>query len=185
MAAHGRPVRHFAAMSQATHDLATLADRIDAAVASILTLRPALEAGAPWPLAAAYGVEPEANWGPAEVLAHLDEMLPYWLGEAERILDGDPSAPVPFGRIADDPIRIGVIGRDRTIPMRELLARLESEGSRVAARLRAMPDGAAGRVGLHPSRGEVTIAVLFERFAAGHLEDHADQLRVAIDAGLD
>ena len=30
----------------------------------------------------------EARWGPGEVLAHLAEMAPYWLGEIERVLDG-------------------------------------------------------------------------------------------------
>ena len=47
--------------------------------------RPAVEAGAPWPLAAVYDDSDEARWGPREVLAHVAEMLPYWLGEIERI----------------------------------------------------------------------------------------------------
>jgi len=33
-------------------------------------------AGEPWPLAEDYGTGPEASWGPREVLAHVEEMLP-------------------------------------------------------------------------------------------------------------
>ena len=47
--------------------------------------RPAIEAGAPWPMAAVYDDSDEARWGPGEVLAHLAEMVPYWLGEIERV----------------------------------------------------------------------------------------------------
>lgn len=153
------------------------AARLEAAVDAILALRVRLETAGPWGLAELYGTEAEASWGPPELLAHLDEMLPFWLGEAERILDGPAGAPVPFGRIADDPIRIGVIGRDRTIPLRELLARLASHGTRVAGRMRELSDVEAARIGLHQTRGEVTVETLFERFVTGHLEDHVVQLR--------
>ena len=37
------------------------------------------------------------EWVAREVLAHTVEMLPYWLGEIERIIAG-PIEPVPFGR---------------------------------------------------------------------------------------
>ena len=39
------------------------------------------EHGADWPLAADYGTGPEASWGPREVLAHVEEYLPFWLAE--------------------------------------------------------------------------------------------------------
>ena len=63
------------------------------------------------------GTGPEASWGPREVLAHVEEMLPFWLGEMERVIDGDGSAAVPFGRTADDAIRLGIIDRDRSLPL--------------------------------------------------------------------
>lgn len=161
-------------------NLAAQADRITGAADAIIALRAHLEAAAPWPLAELYGTEAEASWGPHELLAHVDEMMPFWLGEAERILDESSAAPVPFGRTVDDPIRIGVIGRDRRMPLRELLSRLESESRRVASRITEMSDAEAGRVGLHPRAGELTVDGLFERFVTGHLEDHVRQLREII-----
>ncbi|MCI0584375.1 MAG: DinB family protein [Chloroflexi bacterium] len=162
--------------------LASQADRLDAAVGAIVALRPRVEAAAPWPLAELYGTEAEASWGPPELLAHVEEMLPFWLGEVERILDGGRGSAVPFGRVASDTIRIGVIGRDRTVPLRELFARVQADGARVASRMRGLDDADAARRGLHQTRGELTVAELFERFVTGHLEDHVVQLRAILDA---
>src|SRR5690348_14329895 len=62
-----------------------LADRLENAAASVVDLAPAIEAGEPWPLTEVYGPGPESAWGPREVLAHVSEMLPFWLGEIELI----------------------------------------------------------------------------------------------------
>jgi hypothetical protein len=158
------------------------ADRLEAAAAAIVALAPRIEGGDGWPLADFYGTEPEASWGPREVLAHVEEYLPYWLGEIERVLAGDPSAPVPFGRVAEDPVRIGVIGRDRTIPLRELFARIASDAPRVAARLRELGAGDVDRRGLHPRRGEMTVREMLDPFLVGHTEGHVSQLREILEA---
>ncbi|HLX33638.1 MAG TPA: DinB family protein [Candidatus Limnocylindrales bacterium] len=153
------------------------ADRLEAAAAAIVGLQAQVEAGVPWPLSDVYGPEPEASWGPPELLAHVEEYLPYWLGEIERVLAGSDAAPVPFGRVATDPVRIGVIGRDRTIPARELFARIAADAPRVAARLRQLTDADAARVGLHPARGQMTVRAMLEPFLVGHTEGHVTQLR--------
>ena len=188
MATHGRPgptaspsaspVRHFLAMN----DLAVQADRLEAGVAAIIALEPRLASGSPWPPAELYGTEAEASWGPHETLAHLEEMLPYWLGEVERIIDAPADAPVQFGRTAEDAVRIGVIGRDRALPLRELLDRVEVYAARVARRMRTLTDAEAELSGVHPTRGPFAVAALFERFVTGHIEEHVVQLRGILDA---
>lgn len=165
-----------------TPALGAEADRLEAAVGAILALRPRVEAGAPWPMAELYGPEPEASWGPNELLAHVEEFLPYWLGEIERILAGDSGAPVPFGRTAEDPVRIGVIGRDRTVPLRELFARIEADAPRVAARLRELSEADASRLGVHPRRGEMAVRDLLGPFLVGHTEGHVTQLQEILAA---
>ncbi len=99
---------------------ALLRTRLRDAAEAFLALRPAVLAGAPWPLAADFGHSSEARWGPPEVLAHVAEMLPYWLGEVERIVAAAPD-PVPFGRVATDAVRLAILGCDRTLPLRELV----------------------------------------------------------------
>jgi hypothetical protein len=174
-------VRHSAGSVYATlRPMAPLEDqarRLEAAAAALLDLGLRIEAGAPWPLSAVFGAEPEASWGPAELLAHVGEFLPYWLGEIERVLAGPPGAPVPFGRVQTDGVRIGVIGRDRTLPVRELLARIDADSKRVAGRLRELDDAEASRVGRHPARGEMQVRDMLEPFLSGHVEGHVTQLR--------
>jgi hypothetical protein len=161
--------------------LSAEADRLDRAAADLLALR-ADVLGRAWPLASDYGTGPEASWGPPEVLAHVQEYLRYWLGEIERVLAAPGPGAIPFGRIADDPVRIGVIGRDRTVPLGELFARIEADAKRVAARLRELSEEEASRRGAHPTRGEMTVREQLEPFLVGHTEGHVRQLRKSLEA---
>ena len=165
-------------------ELSAVADRLQSAAHALVAMGPDIEAAGPWPLAEQFGIEPEASWGPPELLAHVAEMTSFWLGEIERILAAPASAdPVPFGRVSGDATRIAIIGRDRTVPVRELLARIASESARAVARLREVDaTDAGGRSGLHPRLGEMTLPAIGERFLAGHAEEHVLQLRDILDA---
>lgn len=161
-----------------------LADRLDKGLEAVLELGPQLAAGEPWAMAEVVGPGPESSWGPREVLAHVAEMLPFWLGEIERILDAGVAAggaePPGFGRLEDDPLRVQVIGRDRAFPSRELLGRIEAESRRVARRFRELTDVEAGNVGRHPTRGDLTVGAIAEVLMVRHLEGHVTQLQEAL-----
>jgi hypothetical protein len=164
-----------------------LADRLENAAAAVVDLAPAINAGEPWPLTEVYGPGPESTWGPREVLAHMSEMLPFWLGEIELILAESGRAeagaePPPFGRTEQDPLRIEVIGRDRMFPAIELIDRIDVEGARVARRLRALDDPAkSATLGRHVTRGDLSIADIAERFLVTHVEGHVTQLREILE----
>jgi len=161
------------------HD--TVAARLDRAAARLAAIRPQVLAGAPWPLAEHFGTEPEAAWGPPEVLAHVSEMLAFWRGELERILDAR-DGPVPFGRVATDPLRIGLIARDRTLPPGLLFDRIAAGVEAWRHRLAALREEDAVRRGAHPTLGELSVASMIDRFVVGHLEEHVAQLdRVLAD----
>jgi hypothetical protein len=151
-------------------------DRIAAARQAFRDLEPRVRSGEPWPLADDFGTGPEASWGPREVLAHVQEMLPFWLGEMERVVEGDGAEPVPFGRIADDTLRLGMIERDRTLPLRVLFARIDAGLLAWAERLPTLTAVEQGRTGVHQRLGEMTAGSMLERFVIGHAEDHLSQL---------
>lgn len=154
--------------------------RLRAAAAAFAAQRPALEAGRPWPLhIVEHGAGPESEWGPTEVLAHVSEMLQFWLGEIERILDGGPE-PVPFGRTVDDRVRVLTIERDRTLPPRELLDRISATAERYARRFEGLDPADLERRGLHPTAGEISIDAILERYVVSHAEGHVLQLREAL-----
>jgi hypothetical protein len=151
-------------------------ERITAARRAFGGLEPRVRAGEPWPLADDFGTGPEASWGPREVLAHVQEMLPFWFGEMERVADGEGTAPVPFGRIADDTLRLGIIDRDRSLPLRVLFARIDAGLSVWADRIPTLTDVERARIGVHPRLGEMPAGSMLERFVIGHAEDHIAQL---------
>lgn len=156
-----------------------IVQRLQAAGHRLDELRPGIDAGAPWPLADRFDHDPEASWGPMELLAHVAEMLPYWLGEIERILAA-PSGPVPFGRVGSDPVRIALIGRDRALPTAELYVRIDSWLERWAHRLATLTPDQRATAGLHPSLGEMSVEAIVERMIVHHLGDHAAQLEAIL-----
>ena len=160
-----------------------LADRLDKGLEAMIELGPPLAAGEPWGIDGQVAPGPESSWGPREVLAHVAEMLPYWLGEIELILDaGGGGEPLGFGRLEDDDARVAIISRDRKFPARELLGRVEVEGRRVARRFRALNDADAARLGRHVTRGDLSVRDIAERLIVSHLEGHVTQLRDSVGA---
>ena len=155
-----------------------LVARLRDAGTALLGLRGALVAGEPWPLSAAYGTEPEADWGPREVLAHVNEMLGYWPRELAGVIAGDPAgAAVPFGRVASDAERIRRIKVDRQRPAGEQLDAIQRSLAGAAAFLEGLTPAELERRGAHPTRGELPVVQAVENFLTGHLEGHVVQLR--------
>ncbi len=145
---------------------------------AFVALRPRVLAGAPWPLAGDFGTGPEASWGPREVLAHTAEMLAFWLGEYERVVEAGRASgdPIPFGRTSGDTLRTGILERDRTLPLRELFDRIDAGIGRWERRLEAAVAGEADAVGLHPRLGEVPARHIRDSFVVRHLTEHLAQL---------
>jgi hypothetical protein len=158
------------------------AARLAASREAFTALRPRVEAREPWPLAADFGTGPEASWGPPEVLAHTAEMLPFWQGEFERIVAAArrPGDALPFGRTAGDTLRLGILERDRTLPLRELFDRIDAGIARWERRLAQGTPGEGSAVGLHPRLGEMTADQVRDRFVVTHLDEHVAQLEASL-----
>jgi len=155
--------------------------RLHNAGTDLLALRGALVAGEPWPLSAAYGTEPEADWGPREVLAHVNEMLGYWPRQLSLVLAGDPATAVPFGRIATDAGRIRRIEIDRERPAAELLDEIDASLASAITFVDDLTPADLERRGVHPSRGEISVGQGIAAFLTDHLEGHVVQLREILD----
>jgi hypothetical protein len=154
-----------------------LIDRLDVAAAGMEGHRASVVAGEPWPLSAAYGAEPESDWGPKEVLAHVAEMLGFWPGQVDAILASPASGEPPgFGRVSTDENRIRRVGEDRLLPAGELFDRIGVGARDVAARMAALGRDDQARSGVHVRLGEMTIPAIYERFIVSHLEEHVRQL---------
>ena len=153
-------------------------ERLERARTAFAALRPRVVTGEPWPLAADFGAGPEASWGPREVLSHTAEMLPYWLGEMERVVEAARAGddPLPFGRTAGDAMRLGILERDRGLPLRELFDRIDAGIGRWESRTPSITTAEGSARGLHVRDGDVPATWIRDRFVIRHLEEHAVQL---------
>ena len=111
----------------------------------------------------------------------MAEMLPFWLGELDRIVLGG-EAVVPFGRGQDDPMRIGLIERERTLPLAVLFSRVDTGFRDWELRLATLSASDLERRGQHPTRGEMRVADMAEPFCLGHAESHVTQLETILAA---
>ena len=118
----------------------------------------------------------DERWEAGQVWAHLAEFPGYWLGQARRVIALPTNEPVPFGRVKTDAGRLEAIERDRNTDPAALLVRVRSSLAEVSEAARAWPAVAWTRRGAHPTRGEMTVDQIVERFIVEHLEEHADQL---------
>jgi hypothetical protein len=153
--------------------------------AAYARIRPGIVAGGPWPLAEDFGTGPEASWGPPEVLAHLAEMLPFWYGQHGIITRGGRAAGngIPFGRIADDPVRIAVLERDRRFPIDDLFDLVDDGIGLWERRVAATTDDQGRAMGMHPRLGEMTADELRDRMVVRHMEEHLAQLEASLAKG--
>jgi hypothetical protein len=118
----------------------------------------------------------EERWEAGQVWAHIAEFPPYWLAEAQRVASLPTNEPVPFGRVKTDAGRLASIERERHTEPAALLERVRSSLAEVTDATRAFTPEEWSRRGLHPTRGEMTVQSIVERFIVDHLEEHADQL---------
>jgi len=126
-------------------------------------------------LRAAGGTE----WSVTQVLGHMVEMIPYWLGHC-RVLIASTTEPPVFGRGPDAPERLAGIERGSNGDPRELLCLLNDEVKAATRAIREMSAAERSKKGIHIKLGEMTVADFVERFLVAHAEEHLEQIRVAL-----
>ena len=114
------------------------------------------------------------------MLAHVAEMLPYWVEQVELVVAGER---VPFGRTRTDPGRLAAIERDRREDPARMLDRVDDGVGGVLALLERLDGDALARSGRHPTLGDMTAATIVDRFLVDHLEEHAAQLEASRPGG--
>ncbi|MGH9107601.1 MAG: DinB family protein [Acidimicrobiales bacterium] len=118
----------------------------------------------------------EERWQDAQVWAHLAEFPRYWTEQLQRVLNGPPPQPVPFGRTKSDPGRRAAVAAARPEEVGRYLSVMLVGCGRLRDLLSAIGDAGWERRGVHPSLGEMDVGAILEEFLVGHLEEHAAQL---------
>lgn len=116
------------------------------------------------------------RWEAGQVWAHLAEFVPYWIDQAQRVVDGYVDQPIPFGRTKTDQGRIAAIERDQDQPVAVLWSETHSHVEQLRRFVHGLGDAAWAVRGVHPTRGVMGLEHILDEFLVGHLEEHADQL---------
>lgn len=119
------------------------------------------------------------EWSALQVLGHMVEMIPYWLGHCRALIAGTGDPPV-FGRGKDSPERLAGIDRGSGGDPKELLGLLHDEVKAAASAIRDMSAAERSKRGIHIKLGELTVADCVERFIVAHSEDHLEQIRATL-----
>lgn len=122
----------------------------------------------------------ENEWTVLQILGHCDEMIPYWLVQIQRVLDTPGTEAVPIGRSQDDPTRLAGPARGAAGNPDELIAQVEAESKKGAAKIRAFTPEQLQKKGIHPRRGEMSVEEMLEFFIVTHMNEHLEQVREAL-----
>jgi uncharacterized damage-inducible protein DinB len=129
------------------------------------------------PSAALYQAPAAGEWPVMSTLAHVAEMLPYWAHQAERIAQA-PGAP--FGRLHDDPGRLGAIEQHAQDAADVVREGLHASLREAVEALRALPAAAFDLSGQHPRRGAMPVHEVIDSFMVEHVEEHVQQIDAAL-----
>ncbi len=116
------------------------------------------------------------EWTVLQTLGHCAEMIPYWLDQC-RILIEARAEPPRLGRTLDDPGRLAGPAHGVGANAEALLAEVEAETRKGAARIRALTSAERARTGMHPRQGLMRVEDIVERFVVSHAEEHERQIR--------
>jgi hypothetical protein len=128
-----------------------------------------------WRLYTAAG---EAEWLAMQVLGHLVEMIPYWLGQCRVLISA--VEPPTFGRLLNAPERLSGPERGASGAPEELLGLWHESVKTATHTIRQMSVGELSKKGQHVRRGEMAVADIVEVLIVAHAEEHLAQVKEAL-----
>jgi uncharacterized damage-inducible protein DinB len=121
----------------------------------------------------------ENEWSAMQTLGHMTEMIPYWLNHCRVLIAATKELPT-FGRAPGSPERLAGVAHGAAARPDELLAQLQKEVQAAASTIRKLSRVERDKRGIHPGRGEMTVADVLESFIVSHAEEHLSQVQAAL-----
>jgi hypothetical protein len=156
-------------MADYPHDRDFL-ERLDAVEARLTELAVSME-GLTTPDAAT-----GEQWEDGQVWGHLNESVPFWIGQISNVIDTYDGEPVPFGRPAGSTSRAEAIAAGKGGVPEDQWVRLRATLGDLRSWLQGMPDMGLVAMGAHYTRGDMAAWEAIDAYIISHLEQHADQL---------
>lgn len=121
----------------------------------------------------------KGEWSAMQILAHMVEMIPYWLSHCQMVIAAEGERP-QIGRPLDAPERLEGVERASTEDLEGLLGQLETEVRAAAAAIRQIPAAEREKEAVYVNGGVLSVAEILETFIVAHAENHLEQLEEAI-----
>jgi predicted enzyme related to lactoylglutathione lyase/uncharacterized damage-inducible protein DinB len=122
----------------------------------------------------------EDEWSVMQVMGHLVEMIPYWLGHCQVLIAA--GEVLVFGRGPDAPERLAGVEQGGAGEPERLLKLLEEEVQTAARTIREMSSAERHQKGINMRQGEMTVADIVERLIVAHAEDHLAQIKTTLQS---
>ena len=117
------------------------------------------------------------EWSILQVVSHLNEATPYWLGEVERVL-AEPGAK--WGRGLTDPARLAAVGNPDALDVQVQLDELKNNKQQVADRLGNLTEDQLQAENPHRNFekfGNKPVSFIIGHFIDEHLQKHVGQVQ--------
>jgi DinB superfamily len=119
------------------------------------------------------------EWTIMESLAHIDEFMPYWANEIEKLV---ASPGKNFGRTMQDERRLQAISNHGSDTLEQVRATLPDSYGRLDLVLSHLNDSDLALIGHHSRFGDQTLEWFIEEFVTTHLANHLEQMRRCLTA---
>lgn len=115
-------------------------------------------------------------WSVQEIVAHVEEVIPYWLNEIERVRQ-TPGAE--WGRGLQDEARLAAVAKAGERSISDMLVRIEGMKSLVAERLGALTDEELKREApsRNPRFGTKPAQFIVDHLLVEHVAKHLGQIQ--------
>ena len=120
------------------------------------------------------------DWSAMQVIAHLAEMIPYWLHACDTLMAA--IQPPNFGRSLEAPERLAGVEHGAAQTPDALLSSLKREVLAAAQIIRRMSADQRSQKGIHIRNGEMTVADIVEILIVAHAETHLAQVQLALQS---
>ncbi|SNT35224.1 Uncharacterized damage-inducible protein DinB (forms a four-helix bundle) [Bacillus sp. OK838] len=119
----------------------------------------------------------EEEWSIMQILSHLAEAIPYWLGEVETVI-AKPGAK--WGRGLQDPARLAAVGDIDKLDVDDVLKQVEELKYEVESRLGNLDEEALSKESPHRNFakfGNKPVSYIVDHFIDEHVSGHYDQIK--------
>jgi uncharacterized damage-inducible protein DinB len=118
------------------------------------------------------------EWTIMQILAHIVEFMPYWVGEIEKLV-AEPGRN--FGRTHQDEGRLQGISEHEMDSLKRIKEALPESYARLEKELESLRDSDLTVTGKHVQYGEKPLSWFIEDFVTAHLSEHVEQIKRSLE----